>query len=179
MVSDDRLGTIDCPHEALDPGAVMTCTAEETAEIGYFSSQGRISARAGAQTFTDSDPLYWHIRQEPRLHGMVLEVSVNGHDADDPTGPLVPVGGSVRFTYTATYTGNNLVYSAEIRDPRIPESMISCSGGGTMRPGNTMRCTATVQAEAGQYASSVTVVAWDNDGTRVSAGDPVHYYGMP
>lgn len=178
-VTDDTLGAVACPGSALAVGETMTCNASVVARLGEFASAGRVAAESATATVTDSDPIYYHVRTEPRLHNLALEVTVNGRDADDAaSGPSVPVGDSARFTYAITYTGNNIVYNVTIQDPRIPGSRISCSGDRTLTVGETLRCTATVPAVAGPYASLVTVASWDADGRRVSAEDWVHYYGM-
>ena len=66
---------------------------------------------------TDSDPIYYHVREEPRIHNLALEVAVNGRDADDAaSAPSIPVGASARFTYVITYTGNNFVYNVTVQD---------------------------------------------------------------
>jgi len=176
---DDILGAVACPGTALAPGQSMTCNGSTIARLGEFASAGRVPADSAAGPVADSDPIYYHVRTEPRIHNLALEVAVNGRDADEPaSGPGIPVGDSARFSYIITYTGNNIVYNVTIRDPRIPESQISCSGDRTLAVGETLRCTATVPAVAGPYVSLVTVVSWDADGRRVSAEDRVHYYGM-
>ena len=178
-VIDDTLGTVACPGTTLAIGESMTCNATTVARLGEFASAGRVTARAGNPKVRDSDPIYYHVRSEPRIHNLALEVTVNGSDADDAaSAPSIPVGASARFVYSITYTGNNIVYNVTIQDPRVPESLISCSGDRTLEVGETLRCTATVPAVAGPYASLVNVVSWDADGRRVTAEDWVHYYGM-
>jgi hypothetical protein len=138
-----------------------------------------VAAEAATSTVSDSDPIYYHVRSEPRIHNLAVEVTVNGRDADDAaSAPGIPVGSSARFAYSITYTGNNIVYNVTILDPRLPGSLISCSGDRTLNAGETLRCTATIAAVAGPYSSLVNVVSWDADGRRVAAEDWVHYYGM-
>jgi hypothetical protein len=178
-VVDDALGAVACPATALGIGESMTCNASTVARLGEFASAGRVTADTATGPVSDSDPIYYHVRTEPRIHNLALEVTVNGRDADDASsGPSIPVGDSARFTYVITYTGNNNVYNVMIQDPFVPESLISCSGDRDLTVGETLRCTASVRAVAGPYASQVTVVSWDADGRRVTAADWVHYYGM-
>jgi len=40
-----------------------------------------------------------------------IEKATNGEDADNPTGPLIPVGDTVTWTYVVTNTGNVVYYS--------------------------------------------------------------------
>ena len=157
----------------------MACRASAVARLGEFVSAGRVTAMAGSVTVGDSDPIYYHVRQQPRIHPLALEVTVNERDADDAaSAPSIPVGGSVRFVYLVTYTGNNIVYNVTIQDPFVAESLLSCDGDRTLCAGDTLVCEATATAGAGQYATAVTAVSWDADGRRVSAEDRAHYYGM-
>jgi hypothetical protein len=175
-VSDDALGAVACPGDTLAVGETMTCNATTVARLGEFASAGRVVAESALGAVSASDPIYYHVRNEPRIHNLALEVAVNGRDADDAaSGPSIPVGRSARFTYT----GNNIVYNVTIQDPFIPASRISCNRASrTLTSNQTLRCTATVPAVAGPYTSLVTVVSWDANGARVSAQDWVHYYGM-
>jgi hypothetical protein len=170
---------VTCPARRLAPGAVMTCTATTVAELGEFSSVARVAGRAGGTPVSATDPIYYHVRPEPRINHLDLEVTVNGREADTPAGPSLPVGRLAHFVYLITYTGNNVVYNVTIQDPFVPESLLSCDGDRQMSLGETLRCTAEVPVTAGPYASSVTVASWDADGRRVEAADLVHYYGMP
>jgi hypothetical protein len=177
-VTDSARGEVTCPARTLAPGTSMTCTGSVVASLGRFHSTARVTARAGTAVARDSDPIYYHVREEPRLHKLTLEVTVNGRDADDPPGPSIAVGRPVRFAYVITYTGNNIVYNVTIQDPFVAESLLSCDGDRTLSAGDTLVCEATVAAGAGQYATAVTAVSWDADGRRVSAEDRAHYYGM-
>jgi large repetitive protein len=177
-VTDEALGAVACPSRTLAPGASMACTASTVAQLGEFASGGRVTARAAATPVGDSDPVYYHVRSEPRIHNLAVEVRVNGRQADHPTGPNLVVGSSAHFVYIITYTGNSIVYNVMIQDPFVPEALLSCNGDRTLTAGETLRCTAAVPVAAGQYASLVTAVSWDADGRRVAAEDRVHYYGM-
>ena len=178
-VFDRVLGAIACAGTTLDPGEMMTCDASAVARLGQFSSVGRVTARAGTVVVGDSDPIHYHVREEPRIHHLAVEVTVNGREADDAaSAPPIPVGDAVEFVYTITYTGNNLVYNLTIHDPFVPGNLISCMGDRTLSAGERLRCAATMPAAVGPNASLVTVVSWDADGRRVTAQDEAHYYGM-
>ena len=62
-------------------------------------SGASVEAWSGVLRLTDRDPTFWHTREQPRIHNLTIEVSVNGEDADAPTGPMIEVGRSVQFTY--------------------------------------------------------------------------------
>ena len=83
----------------------MTCNASTVARLGEFASAGRVTARAGTVRVSDSDPIYYHVRSEPRIHHLALEVTVNGREADDAaSAPSIPVGavGSTSSTPSPT-----------------------------------------------------------------------------
>jgi uncharacterized repeat protein (TIGR01451 family) len=177
-VRDDAPRTVTCPARTLAPGETMACAASTVAQLGEFASTARVTARSGSTVSADSDPIYYHVRHEPRIHHLAVEVTVNGRAADDPTGPNIPIGRQANFAYLVTYTGNNVVYNVTIQDPFVPEALLSCDGDRQLAAGEALRCTASVPAIPGQYAALVTVVSWDADGLRVTAEDRVHYYGM-
>jgi hypothetical protein len=177
-VFDRVLGAVACAGSTLDPGEMMTCDASAVARLGEFSSVGQVTARAGTVVVGDSDPIYYHVREEPRIHHLALAVTVNGRDTDSPPGPSIAVGQSVRLGYAITYTGNNIVYNVTIQGPSVPGSLLSCNGDRILNAGETLVCAATVTAAAGQYAAAVTAVSWDANGRRVTAEDRAYYFGM-
>ena len=52
------------------------------------------------------------------------------------------------------------------------------NGDDVLNARQSLTCTATMPAIAGQYTSEVVVYAWDNDGRRTTTMDPVNYLGM-
>ena len=95
-VSDDQSVTVTCPSTTLDVGEQMTCTASGTAAEGDYENTGTVTAVGSAGTpVTDDDPSHYY--------GVVSEIHVekftNGVDADTPTGPNIPVGAPVTWTY--------------------------------------------------------------------------------
>ncbi|MBZ0302303.1 MAG: carboxypeptidase regulatory-like domain-containing protein, partial [Anaerolineae bacterium] len=126
-----------------------------------------------------------------------LEKATNTVDADLPTGPLVPVGDPVTWTYVITNTGNTRLANVTLTDDQL--GPITCAEADpipvleTVPPGNTFTCTAPAGiAAAGQYANIGTVEGTPVDGSGaplidpdtslpvppVSATDPSHYYGF-
>lgn len=90
-----------------------------------------------------------------------VEKSTNTFDADDPFGPFVDVDGDVEWTYTVTNTGNVALLDVEVVDDMIDAADIDCGAGtnviGFLMPGDTVTCTATGTATAGQYSNIVDV----------------------
>jgi hypothetical protein len=172
-VEDDKLGPIACPQTALAPGETMTCTAHGTAEPGQYRNEGWTRGTApDGQVVEDHDPShYFGDQDEP---GIDLEKATNGDDADTPTGPVIPVGDVVTWTYQVTNTGDVVLSNVTVTDDRI--GAIVCPRTA-LAPGESMLCTAQGIAEAGQYANLGTVTGTAPDGQTVADEDPSHYFG--
>lgn len=111
---------------------------------------------------------------------VVLQPSVsivkatNGDDADTPTGPYIPVGATVTWTYVVTNTGPVDLVSLAVTDNQ--GVLVSCPKT-TLTPGESMTCTASGTAVAGQYANIGTVNGQSPAGRPVTASNPSHYFG--
>jgi uncharacterized repeat protein (TIGR01451 family) len=118
---------------------------------------------------------------------ITIEKTTNGVDADAATGPLVLVGGSVNWVYTVTNTGNIELNNVTVTDQQILPTdadgpSVICDGfNGTLAPGESVVCTASGNAIAGQYGNEATAEGlWQvPDGTpqSVTDKDPSHYFG--
>ncbi len=110
----------------------------------------------------------------PAVH---LEKSTNGDDADTPTGPFVPIGSPVNWSYEVTNTGNVPLTSIAVTDDK--GVTVSCPAG-SLAPGAVRTCTATGTSVAGQYANVGTVTArgaGPSGTVTVTDTDPSHYFG--
>ncbi|KZX51223.1 hypothetical protein A3709_10355 [Halioglobus sp. HI00S01] len=121
---------------------------------------------------------------------ITLEKLTDGLDADTPTGPTIPRGDAVNWTYEVTNAGNTTLSSISITDVVTEPNAFQ----GEVQPvncpkteliqGESMLCTATgVAGEtpqgnsfSGQFRNDATVNAVDSYGTPVSAADPSHYF---
>lgn len=107
-----------------------------------------------------------------------LEKATNGVDADLPTGPVLPVGNTVTWSYVVVNTGEAALENVSVSDDQLPPGSIACPQS-TLAPGESMTCTATGSAMEGQYANVGTVTANPVGGTdTVSDSDPSHYLGI-
>ncbi len=105
---------------------------------------------------------------------ILIEKATNSQDADLPPGPFVPVGSTVNWTYVVTNaTGRDLVNVSVTDDQGV---VVSCPGT-TLGAGESMTCTGSGTAVAGQYANTGTVTAEQQDGSTVTDSDPSHYFG--
>ncbi|PIE69741.1 MAG: hypothetical protein CSA21_00585, partial [Deltaproteobacteria bacterium] len=179
-LSDDQLGTISCPSNSLAIGASLICEATATVSATMGNQYANNATVTGTPVdssgnpigddLTASDPSHFH-RYAPAI---TIEKTTNGEDADTPTGPFIPVGSPVQWTYTVTNTGNLPLTGITVEDSI--EGVISCPAT-TLDVGGTMTCTANGTATAGQYSNDATVTGTSPTGDTVSATDPSHYFG--
>lgn len=102
-----------------------------------------------------------------------IEKSTNGEDADEAPGPTILVGSPVTWQYVVTNTGTIPLTSVTIVDDR---SVAVVCPGTTLAVGQSMTCTGSGVATAGQYRNVGTVTATSASGT-VTDTDPSHYFG--
>jgi len=175
-VTDDQLGDITCPADTLAAGATMICTAEGVAVEGQYVNVGTVVAQTSdAQEATDSDTSHYLgvlFEEEPEID---IEKSTNGFDADRPTGPRIPVGSTVTWTYVVTNTGNVDLNSVAVTDDQIGD--ISCPKD-TLAVGESMTCSADGTVIEGQYANLGTATGTSPEDTVVEDTDPSHYLGF-
>jgi LPXTG-motif cell wall-anchored protein len=111
-----------------------------------------------------------------------IEKHTNGFDADEPTGPIVPITGLLRapnvilWEYIVTNTGNIPLSGIEVTDDQ-PGVVPDCPAT-TLGPGESFTCTARSVAVLGQYANTGSVSAEHAFGDPVTDSDPSHYLGV-
>lgn len=117
---------------------------------------------------------------EPKKSAVQIVTLANGQDANLPPGPSVPVGSTVAWTYRVTNTGSDPLTQISVGDDE--SGTVRCPRG-TLNPGQSLTCTARVQAQACQHRNVGTVTArirtgkGKKGGGTVSAQDPGHYFG--
>ncbi|MEZ4673618.1 MAG: SdrD B-like domain-containing protein [Caldilineaceae bacterium] len=105
-----------------------------------------------------------------------IEKATNGEDADTPTGPQIVVGDPVNWTYVVTNVGEVTLNDVTVTDNQ--NVAVSCPQT-TLVPTESMTCTASGIAVAGQYANMGTVVGTPiNESGIVTDTDPSHYFGL-
>ncbi|HYW80082.1 MAG TPA: hypothetical protein VE890_10925, partial [Thermoguttaceae bacterium] len=108
-----------------------------------------------------------------------IEKATNGIDADSPTGPIVPVGSTVTWTYDVTNPGNLPLADVVVTDDNgtpldpaddFPLTLVDgdTNGNGLLDLTETWQYETTLTAVAGQHESWATVV-----GTPVVVGGEV------
>ena len=175
-VSDDKEGTVgSCPSTELEVGATMTCTLTSTATVTEYENNSKVTAKGAitGTTVDDDDPSHYKIDYTPKID---IEKHTNGVDADEPTGPQIPVGDSVTWTYIVTNTGNEALKDVKVVDDKVGD--INCSKT-SLDVNETMTCEAGGTAVAGQYENNAKVTGKGvNSDKPVEDADPSHYFGL-
>jgi LPXTG-motif cell wall-anchored protein len=181
VLEDDQLGPIDCPLDSLGVGEEMRCTATGTAERGQYANTATVTGvdEAGT-TVSDDDPSHYF--------GFIVDIDIekatNGEDADEPTGPQIPVGDQVTWTYTVTNPGDFPLGDVVVTDDQGVTPVFQggdTNGDDLLDVDETWLYEATGTAEPGQYANVATAVgsnALEDDAEDVTDSDPSHYFGV-
>jgi hypothetical protein len=117
----------------------------------------------------------------PDANLTIVKLTNDSDNNDHPTGPLVPAGSTVTWTYEVTNLGNVTLTNVMVTDdngtPGNPaDDFQATCPETTLAPGETMICSATGTAIEGQYVNWATASGYYN-GTEVTAEDPDRYFG--
>jgi hypothetical protein len=171
-VTDDKIGNITCPKTTLAAGESMTCTAAGVAVAGLDCNTGTaVGTSPQETTVTSSDSACYR----GDTAAIAIEKATNGVDADTPTGPEIAVGATVNWTYVVTNTGEVPLTSVTVTDNR--GVTVTCPKTA-LAAGESMTCTASGIAIAGQYSNIGTATGTPAGGSAVTASDPSHYIGV-
>ncbi len=168
-VTDDKVNAVTCPKTALDAGESMTCTANGTATAGQYKNIGTATGKFGGATVTANDPAHYF----GAAAAIAIVKSVNGDDANNPSGPYISVGSAVNWTYKVTNNGNVPLSNVKVTDDQ--NIAVTCPGTA-LAVGASMTCTASGTAIAGQY-KNIGMATGEYAGTTVNASDPAYYFG--
>ncbi|MCL4205900.1 MAG: DUF4347 domain-containing protein, partial [Pirellulaceae bacterium] len=171
-------------NNALDVGEVWTYTAtyavtQADIDAGSVTNLATVTADdPNDDPVTDDDD---HDEPLPQNPGISIEKATNGQDADAATGPLVPVGSTVTWTYVVTNTGNVPLANVTVTDNVAGVTPVYVSGDANndniLDLNETWTYQATGTAVAGQYANLGTATGTPPVGDPVSDSDPSHYFG--
>jgi uncharacterized repeat protein (TIGR01451 family) len=188
-VTDDQLdaSAIDCGGDgdnvipSLAAGASTSCSATTIATEGQYTNIGTATGTPPTgEPPTVTDPSN-HFGATP---GLLLQKLTNGEDADVPTGPVVPVGSTVTFTYEVENTGNVDLTDVTVTDDQLDASAIDCGGDGdnvipSLAAGASTSCSATTIATEGQYTNIGTATGTPPTGEPPTVTDPSNHFGEP
>jgi hypothetical protein len=171
-VTDDRGVAVSCPRTVLDPGQSMTCTANGKAVAGQYQNVGIATGTPpSGPDVTASDPSHY-FGWWPSIR---LEKLVDGHEADAAPGPYLVVGSPVLWTYVVVNSGD-----VELQQIKVVDNQgvtVTCPKT-VLQPAESMTCTASGTAVAGQYSNVGTVTGAPAGGSPVvTASDPAFYFG--
>lgn len=159
--------------------------SNDTADSDGIDNEANVSLPADDTTDLTIDFGYY------RKALIQLVKLTNGTDNNSPTGPQVPVGSLVTWTYNVTSTGStepiaNVIVADDNGTPGNPadDFLAIFSGGDSngnnlLDVGETWTFVATGVATAGQYGNLGTATGNGSfSGSPVSATDPDHYVGV-
>jgi uncharacterized repeat protein (TIGR01451 family) len=171
LVSEVRTGKVQLCHRT-DSAVYHPIEVSVNAEPAHRAhGDGKVGDRVpGSQTKVFGADC------QPAGVGVNIEKLTNGHDADVPPGPSIPVGAPVTWTYVVTNNGNAALSNIVVMDNR-PNVMVTCPQT-SLAVGAAMTCTAPGVAALGQYSNIGTVTANSTSG-QVMDADPSHYLGVP
>jgi hypothetical protein len=130
-------------------------------------------AKIGEPVPADSTKTF---NQDCRPSGASIRIkkATNGQDADDAPGPTITVGAAVSWEYVVTNTGTVALTGVAVTDDRGVR--VTCPAS-TLAAGQSMTCTGSGTATAGQYVNVGTAAA-DWSGGKVTSTDRSHYFGQ-
>ena len=169
---DDRIA-VGCNGITLAPNQEVTCTLSGTAQEGQYTNTAVAAGMPPAPLVEVSD------NDTSHYFGTSLSVSLekktNGEDAAAAPGPLIAVGGAVSWTYKVTNNSNVAVNFSIVDNPA---AAISCSKT-SLAVGESITCTASGTAVAGQFVNTATVTVTPPVGLAAfDVQDTSHYFGV-
>jgi len=169
-VTDDQGVTVTCPQTTLVDDETVTCTASGIVQPGQYTNLGTATANLPlGGTVTGFDTSYYFGSE------LGIRKLTNGSDADVPTGPSIAVGATVNWTYIITNYSAGPLTAVTVTDD---QSVTVTCPLTTLAAGESMTCTASGVAVAGQYANIGTVEAQDAGLQTLSSSNPSHYFGQ-
>jgi large repetitive protein len=177
----------------LDPGELWVYTASALAVAGQYENYATVTGTSTiSNTPLEDDNPDHYFGAEPEIQIVKL---TNGTDNDTPTGPIVPVGSTVTWTYNVTNPGNEPIANVVVTDDNgTPLDLLddfnpapTLVGGfnvgdlntdNLLDPGELWVYTASALAVAGQYENYATVTGTSTiSNTPLEDDNPDHYFG--
>src|SRR4029077_17971271 len=122
--------------------------------IGSVTAQDPTNAEV-----SDSDPANYF----GAAPGIDTEKSIEGDDADSPTGPFLAVGDTAHFVYEVTNTGNVALTGVTVTDDQglilTRQTDPVGNNDNVLDVGETWQYTASATVTAGQYTNIGSVTA--------------------
>jgi uncharacterized repeat protein (TIGR01451 family) len=170
-VVDDQQGPASCPQTSIIAGETVICSINAPAIPGQYTNNATATATlpAGGGTVTATDQSFY------LGASITIQKLTNGADANTPPGPPIAVGSPVSWTYVVTNQSSTDTFTNVL--VADDQGVVVTCPLTSLTPGQSMTCTASGVAVAGQYANIGTVTADSSEGA-ISASDPSHYFGQ-
>jgi len=154
----------------------VECTATGTAAAGQYANIGTatVTPPQGPPLTPTSTSHYFG-----PTPGLQLVKKTNGESADTAPGPVVLLGDAISWTYEVTNTGNMTLTDVAVTDSD-PGVSVSCPLNELAPSGeanDSMTCTASGTATAGQYANTGTATGTPPTGPALRVPNTSHYFG--
>ena len=172
LVNETRTsGKVDLCHRTEYRGAYHLINVSVNAEPAHRAhGDGAIGERVQADPTKVFSPTC-----TPVPFGVSIEKSTNDQDADQAPGPAITVGSLVIWRYVVTNTSTVNLTNVSVTDDR--GVVVNCGGKTTLAMNESMTCTASGVAVAGQYTNVGMVTANSTLGPFTHS-DPSHYFGV-
>lgn len=158
-------------------GGETSSTGKKTTEGGEELNTDELSPNDPEDPTGDTGPTDPEFIPDPKVD---IEVSTQGFDADDPTGPYIEVRDPVYALYTVTNTGNVPLANVEVTGAEglTPD----CDGNGSnviaeLSVGASWNCSALGTAVIDQQANLGQAESVYPGFPLVADEDPSHYFG--
>ena len=197
QVNDDQIGAVTNlvsqsinNDNILDPGEVFAFTETGVVTLGNYVNIADVvgTGSDGVSIVSDVDPSrYLGIQNNPAID---IEKATNSEDADIAgTGPIVPVGQTVTFTYLVTNTGDVPLLNVAVVDDNgtagdPTDDFVPTFIGGDTNGNNQLDLTevwtytATRDATLGLHFNVSDVSGVDDQGELVTDTDPSNHTGF-
>lgn len=166
-LSDTQGNTASCSDTSLEAGDSMVCLVRGVAVACQATVTATVSGETALGGAVSATGTSYYFGQEDA--SVSIDTATNGSD-----GPTVAVGAPVSWTYVVTNLGKVPLSSVAVSDNR--KVTVTCPQN-TLRPGESMTCTASGIAVAGSYRNTGTVTANDPCGAAVTDQDSSSYVG--
>lgn len=172
IVTDSGGATVTCPGTTLALAEQMTCTASGTAVAGQYANTGSVTATLAVSEdgVAATDPSHYY--------GQTLSIikRTNGIQSDSAPGPLLMAGSAVNWTYEVTNPGPATVTGLTVTDD---QGVVVTCGVTTLAAGESVTCTGSGIAQAGQYTNIGAASATLPLGGTINVSDASFYFGNP
>lgn len=170
-VTDSDGTAVTCSATSLEPGQAMTCTGSGIAAACQQQNVATATGNpvGGGGAVSDQDPVHYFGQHHAAI---ALEKRVQGEDADLAPGPGVRVGAALDWHFVVTNTGD-----VPLSDVAASDVIAVACPKTALAAGESMTCTASGAALAGQQSNLGAAIGTPPCGPPVTAFDPAHYYG--